>query len=397
MKLEELTKLLIVKKIEGDIEQEINGIQMDSRKIEQGNLFICVPAIKGFLEDRHSFAEAAVNNGAVALIVEKDVDVNVPKIFVKDARKAMGILSSHFYHFPSHEMNVIGITGTNGKTTISYIIECIFSNSGLNTGVMGNNGIKMNGRTYPTDINTQEPPNLQRSLREMKDNGVNYCAIEVSSQGIDMQRVTGCDFKTAIFTNLTQDHLDYHGTFEQYRWTKSLLFSGLGYRSQKQKYAILNADDPNFEYFYKSTPVEVVTYGLTSVSDVFAKNIKMSSKGIHFLLSTFKGDIEIDLNLVGKFNVYNALASITAALVEGITLEQIKRSLLKLKGVKGRMEIVDEGQEFLVLVDYAHTPDALESVLNTTKDFAEGKIITVFGCGGDRDIEKREQMGKIAS
>lgn len=160
----------------------------------------------------------------------------------------------------------------------------------------------------------------------------------------------------------------------------------------KKKYAILNADDPNFEYFYKSTPVEVVTYGLTSISDVFAKNIKMSSKGIHFLLSTFKGDIEIDLKLVGKFNVYNALASITAALVEGITLEQIKSSLLKLEGVKGRMEIVDEDQEFLVLVDYAHTPDALESVLKTTKDFAEGKIITVFGCGGDRDREQEKGM-----
>lgn len=397
LKLEELTNLIMVKKTEGNMDVEITGLQMDSRKIEEGNLFICVPAIEGFLEDRHTYAMAAIANGAVALVVEHDIDVEVPKIFVKDARKAMGILASHFYRYPSQEMNLIGITGTNGKTTTSYIIECIFSSSGLSTGVMGNNGIKMKGITFPTDINTQEPPNLQRSLREMKDNGVDYCAIEVSSQGIDMQRVGGCDFRTAIFTNLTQDHLDYHGTLEQYRRTKSLLFSGLGYTPLKQKYAILNADDPNFKYFYKSTSVEVITYGLDHVSDVSATNITMSSSGIRFLLSTFIGETEIEIKLVGRFNVYNALASITAALIEGITLEQIKSSLLKLEGIKGRMEIVDVGQEFLVLIDYAHTPDALESVLKSTKEFSRGKIITVFGCGGDRDKQKREQMGKIAS
>lgn len=399
MKIKELANLFKVKEIQGNMDIEINGLQMDSRKVEKGNLFICVPAIKGFLEDRHLFAQAAVKNGAVALIVERDVDVDIPKIFVKDARQAMAVIASHFYNYPSHEMKLIGITGTNGKTTTSYIIEKIFADFGLNTGLMGNNGIKINGAMFPTDINTQEPPILQQNLRKMRNTNAEYCVMEVSSQGLDMNRVIGCNFRTAIFTNLTQDHLDYHGTFVEYRNTKGLLFSRLGnsFDYKDKKYAVLNADDPSFEYFRKVTSAEVITYGINNRSDVSAKNITMTSTGIRFLLSSFKGEIDIDLKLVGRFNIYNALAGITAALIEEIPLQQIKSSLSKLTSINGRMEIVDEGQDFLVLVDYAHTPDALENVLKTSKEFAKGKVITVFGCGGDRDKAKRPIMGEIAS
>ncbi|MFD9627357.1 UDP-N-acetylmuramoyl-L-alanyl-D-glutamate--2,6-diaminopimelate ligase [Peribacillus muralis] len=399
MNLKEIADLFTIKEIEGNMEVEITGLQMDSRKVKQGDLFICVPAITGFLEDRHDYAKDAIRNGAVALIVEHDVDVVVPKIFVKDARRAMAVIASNFYHHPSHEMKLIGITGTNGKTTTSYIIEKIYTDYGLKTGLMGNNGIKMNGNMYPTDINTQEPPTLQRNLRKMKEYNTEYCVMEVTSQGLDMKRVMGCNFRTAIFTNLTQDHMDYHGSMEQYRNAKGLLFSRLGNtcKSNDEKYAVLNADDPSFEYFRKLSTAEVITYGINNDADVTAKNITMTAQGIRFLLITFKGEIDIHLPLVGSFNIYNALASITAALIEGIPLENIRSSLSQLSSIRGRMEIVDEGQDFLVLVDYAHTPDALENVLKSINAFTTGKVITVFGCGGDRDKGKRPIMGEIAS
>jgi len=398
LKLKEITDLIMVKNVVGNLEIEITGLQMDSRKIEKGNLFICVPEIKGFLKDRHLYARDAVRNGAVALVVERDVDIDVPKIFVKDARHTMAIISSYFYNYPSHEMKLIGITGTNGKTTTSYIIDKIFSDYGYKTGLMGNNGMKINEKIYPTDINTQEPPILQKNLRKMTEYLTDYCVMEVSSQGLDMKRVMGCNFRTAVFTNLTQDHLDYHGSFEEYRDTKSLLFSGLGntFDPNERKYALLNADDPAMDYFRKATSAEIITYGIKNDSDVVAKNISMTSKGIAFLLSSFKGEIEINLKLLGLFNVYNALAAITSALIEGIPLKSIKNSLSQLTNINGRMEVVDEGQDFLVLVDYAHTSDGLENVLKSIKDFSIGRVITVFGCGGDRDTTKRPIMGDIA-
>ncbi len=399
MKLKEIADLFMIKRTIGSLEVEVTGIQMDSRKIEKGNLFICVPGIDGFLADRHLFAEEAVKNGAVALVVERDVEVELPKIFVKDARRAMAVIASHFYNYPSHEMKLVGITGTNGKTTTSFIIEKILADNGVKTGLMGNNGIKINGKMYPTDINTQEPPSLQKNLRKMRDQDTEICVMEVSSQGLDMKRVLGCKFSTTVFTNLTQDHLDYHGTFEEYMNTKSLLFSRLGntFDPNDRKYVVLNADDPVFENLKRVTSAEVITYGIDNESDVSAKNIRMTSKGIRFLLSSFKGEVEIELQLVGRFNVYNALAGISVALIEGISLNHIKTSLSQLSNVGGRMEIVDVKQDYFVLVDYAHTPDALENVLTSIKEFSEGKIIIVFGCGGDRDSGKRPIMGEIAS
>lgn len=226
MKLIEISKLLTIKRTIGNMNVEITGIQMDSRKIEKGNLFICTPGITGFLEDRHHYANDAIKNGAIALVTEKDLGIDVPTIIVNDARYAMAIISTHFYGYPSLDMKLIGITGTNGKTTTSYIIDKILSDYGYKTGLMGNNGVKINHNVYPTDINTQEPPILQRHLRKMAEVNTEYCVMEVSSQGLDMRRVLGCHFQTAIFTNLTQDHLDYHGTFEAYRDAKASFFQG---------------------------------------------------------------------------------------------------------------------------------------------------------------------------
>lgn len=398
LKLKELANLLLIKETIGDMDVEITGLEMDSRKITDGDLFICVSGIDGFLEDRHQFVEGAVKNGAVALIVERDVNIEIPKIIVKDARYAMAVIASHFYGYPSNKMKLIGITGTNGKTTTSYLLEKILSDYGYHTGLMGNNGVKVDSKWYPTDINTQEPPTLQRNLQMMKNQNADYCVMEVTSQGLHMERVKGCNFKIAVFTNLTQDHLDYHGTFHEYKHVKGLLFARLGndLSTTEKKIAVLNADDPSVEYFKKITSAEVITYGIHNRADVQAKSINLSPKGIRFLVSSFNGEIEISLNLVGRFNVYNALAAITVAIVEGIPLTNICDSLSNLKCIEGRMEIIDENQDFLVIVDYAHTPDALENVLSTISEFSKGKVITVFGCGGDRDAKKRSIMGGIA-
>jgi len=332
-------------------------------------------------------------------VTERDVGVDVPTIIVNDARYAMAVISTHFYGYPSLDMKLIGITGTNGKTTTSYIIEKILSDYGYNTGLMGNNGIKINNTVYPTDINTQEPPILQQNLRKMADHKTQYCVMEVTSQGLDMGRVLGCNFRTAVFTNLTLDHLDYHGTFEKYRDAKASFYSRLGndFKPTDKKYAVLNADEASYEYFRKITPTEIITYGISQKADVTAQEIVLTSKGTSLVLKSFAGEIDIHLNLVGRFNVYNALAGIAASLIEGVSLKSIQRSLSELNSVDGRMEIVNVGQEFLVLVDYAHTPDALENALSTIKEFAASNIITVFGCGGDRDKTKRPVMGKIAN
>lgn len=310
----------------------------------------------------------------------------------------MAVMATHFYNYPSSQLKLYGITGTNGKTTTSYIIDTIFSNHKLNMGLMGNNGVKIKDKLNPVQINTHEPPALQKNLREMADQGVDCCVMEVSSQGLDMGRAIGCHFKIGIFTNLTQDHLDYHKDFEKYKAAKGLLFSRLGNNSsgKNKSYAVLNADESASAYFSKITSAEVITYGIDNKADVSAKNITMGAGGISFKAETFKGEIDIQLKLIGRFNIYNTLAAITAALLEGIPLESIRDSLKQLDSVQGRMESVDAGQPFSVLVDYAHTPDALQNVLTTLKEFAEGRVITVFGCGGDRDPDKRPIMGSIA-
>ncbi|GGP12014.1 UDP-N-acetylmuramoyl-L-alanyl-D-glutamate--2,6-diaminopimelate ligase [Oceanobacillus neutriphilus] len=400
MDLKELINLLTIKETEGNTNIPITGIQMDSRRIEKGNIFICVPGIEGFLADRHDFIEEAVSAGAVAIVVEKEMNnyPGVTKIRVKDARFAMAVMSAHFYNYPSRQLKLYGITGTNGKTTTSYILDTIFSNHKLNMGLMGNNGVKIKDKLYPVQINTHEPPALQKNLREMTDQEVDCCVMEVSSQGLDMGRVIGCHFKMGIFTNLTQDHLDYHKDFESYKEAKGLLFSRLGENSsnKNKSYAVLNADDPASVYFKKITSAEVITYGIEHPADVSARNISVGSGGISFTAETFRGEIDIHLKLIGLFNIYNTLAAIAAALLEDVPLESIRDSLTQIESVQGRMELVDAGQPFSVLVDYAHTPDALENVLRTLKEIAEGRIITVFGCGGDRDSDKRPKMGSIA-
>ena len=398
MRLEELATLMVGAVIEGNPDAEITGIETDSRKVRRGDLFICLP---GAVHDGHDYAAQAVAAGAAALVVSRPVGVKADIIRVKDTRLAMAVMANHFYRYPSHELKLIGITGTNGKTTVSYMIEKILEDQGRSTGLMGTIRMKIAGRSYDVKNTTQEALELQRNFRAMRDSGAEYCVMEVSSHALDMGRVKGCRFRTAVFTNLTQDHLDYHHTMEQYKQAKGLLFSRLGNtysaHPDERQYAVLNADDEASEYFASLTAAQVVTYGIERPADVRAEEVRISPDGARFRVTSFAGSCDFRLRLTGKFSVYNALAAVSAGLLEGIRLSEIRDSLESMEGVEGRFELIREGQDFLVIVDYAHTPDSLENVLATISEFAEGRILCVFGCGGDRDRTKRPVMGEIAA
>lgn len=399
MLLNQLASYLTTSNIQGDGEVSITGIQIDSRKVTSGDLFICLP---GHTVDGHDFARKAADQGATALVVERVLsDVRLPQLIVKDSRLAMAVLGNAFFGEPSSKLQVIGITGTNGKTTTTYLIEQILHDHGHKPGLIGTIQRKYDGKSYPMSGTTPESLDLQRYLHEMTEAECDYCVMEVSSHALEQGRVKGTQFRTAIFTNLTQDHLDYHKTMEDYRAAKGLFFSRLGNRyyedPHERSYVVLNADDEASAYFAAQTAAEVITYGVENEADVRASQISITAKGTAFHVETFVGKADISLRMVGKFNVYNALAAISAALLEGISLDEIKASLESLQGVEGRVEAVDEGQEFAVIVDYAHTPDGLENVLRTVDEFATGRVICVFGCGGDRDRTKRPIMGRIAA
>ncbi|WP_379131535.1 UDP-N-acetylmuramoyl-L-alanyl-D-glutamate--2,6-diaminopimelate ligase [Paenibacillus sp. sgz500958] len=398
MKVNELSSCLAASQLLGDGDIEISDIQTDSRRVKPGDLFICLP---GHTVDGHDYAPQAAAKGAVALVCERRLDTELPQILVDDCRFAMSVMSNAFFGSPSSRMRMIGVTGTNGKTTTTYLIERIMQDQDIKTGLIGTIQMRYDGQSYPMSGTTPESLELQRSLQDMASRGVQCCIMEVSSHALEQGRVKGTDFRTAIFTNLTQDHLDYHHTMEEYRSAKGLFFSRLGNVispwKEDRKYAVLNADDAASSYFSAQTAAEVVTYGIDHEANVRASQIAITAKGTTFHVNTFKGEADISLRMVGKFNVYNALAAITAALLEDIPLTQIKASLEAVAGVSGRVESVDEGQDFAVVVDYAHTPDGLENVLRTVCEFAEGRVLTVFGCGGDRDRTKRPLMGKIAA
>lgn len=395
MQLKHLVEHLFIKKwlVKGN--PIIKSIEMDSRKVTDGSLFICM---KGFTVDGHDFAKQAVEQGAVALVVERPVNVDVPTIQVNDSQRAMAILADTFYRSPSEQLHVIGITGTNGKTTTTYLIDYIFENAGKKTGRIGTINTKVNGIERDVVNTTPESLSLQKMFHEMVEGKTETVVMEVSSHALHLGRVRGCDFDIAVFTNLSQDHLDYHETMDAYKQAKGILFSQLGntYSKNRKKYAILNVDDEASAYYRTVTAAEVITYGIENKADISAQQIEMSSHGIRFKLCTPFGNEEISMKLVGLFSVYNALAASAACLASGLSIAEIKAGLQQVEGVPGRFELVDEGQDYTVLVDYAHTPDSLLNVLQTIRQFAKKKIFVVVGCGGDRDKQKRPLMGEIA-
>ncbi|MGF7533302.1 UDP-N-acetylmuramoyl-L-alanyl-D-glutamate--2,6-diaminopimelate ligase [Bacillus mexicanus] len=394
-----LTKLLTYLTTEPSVndsqDPEITSIEMDSREVKEGSLFVCV---KGYTVDGHDFAQKAVESGAAAIVAEKELDVDVPVIIVRQSLRALSVLSDAFYGQPTKKLQLIGITGTNGKTSTTHMVDEILKKAGKRTGLIGTMYMKIGDETLPVKNTTPESVTLQKTFKKMNDKQVDTAIMEVSSHALSLGRVHGCDYDIAVFTNLTQDHLDYHKTMDEYRQAKSLLFSQLGgaFNHERPKRAVLNADDEASAYFAKVTAAHISTYGIKNNADVMAKNITIAAQGTSFDLVTNKGTKHITMSLVGQFNVYNVLAAVAACIAAGIPFETITEAVEELHGVRGRFELVNQQQEFPVIVDYAHTPDSLENVLKTCRDMTEGKLFVVIGCGGDRDKTKRPKMAEIA-
>lgn len=376
---------------------DIKAIEMDSREVKPGSLFVC---LTGFNTDGHLYAEEAVRRGAAAILAEKPLSVSVPVILVPDTYRALAYIAAHFYHYPANRLRLIGVTGTNGKTTVTYMIEKILADCGYKTGRIGTINMKIGEHVYAVKNTTPESLHLQKAFHAMIKDNCSHAVMEVSSHALALGRVRGLAFDVAVFTNLTQDHLDFHQTMDAYKMAKGLLFAqlGSGIDPAHFKYAVLNADDPAYKDFATMTAAQVLTYGINNEkADLKAFNLELTVQGVRFSLKYLNQVMEINLPLVGLFNVYNAMAAIGAGITQQIPLEQMKRSLHNMAGIPGRMEIVPINQPFTVIVDYAHTPDSLANVLSTTRPFTKGRLICVIGCGGNRDRTKRPIMAKIAA
>lgn len=378
----------------GGLDQRVSSIHYDSRQVTPGSLFVCIP---GLQTDGHLFSGEAVAKGAVALVVERPVEVpaGVTVIKVPDTRVALAKLAACFYGYPSRRFNLIGVTGTNGKTSTTILLDAIFRRWGKKTGLLGTIANRIGDEVMPTSHTTPESLELQKLFKLMADAHTDYVMMEVSSHALSLNRVVDAEFDIGVFTNLTRDHLDFHRDFADYREAKGKLFSLLpaGGKS-RPKYGLVNLDDPNSNYFMEISPVPVLTYSLVQPSDYQAVDIEITAKGASFCLKGRPAD-RIQLNQTGRFSIYNGLAAVAVAMEEGVPLDIIQAALAEFPGVPGRFELVDAGQDFTVVVDYAHTPDGLENVLKTAREICPGRIITVFGCGGDRDRTKRPLMGNV--
>lgn len=396
MQLQELVSKLLFAKIIGSTNIEVNGIHNDSRLIKAGDMFVCTIGAK---EDGHTYIPQAIANGAKVIVIQneqQEYNKDVTYVLVPNTSKAASIMVDAFYGSPTQQMKLIGVTGTNGKTTITNLIEHILTYHKHKAGVIGTIEIRYPGFQEEAKLTTPLCYDLQRYFYNMKQAAVEYAVMEVSSHSLDLGRVHGCRFRTAIFTNLTQDHLDHHVTMEAYGEAKGLLFAQLGNDYAEPCYAVLNSDDPWSERYARKTSAEIITYGLGEEALVRATNISITASGTSFTLITPLGQIELTTKLIGQFNVYNMLAAISAVIPEGLTLLQIKEAIEGVEGVPGRFEAVQQGQPFAVVVDYAHTPDSLENVLRTAKQLNPQKLICIVGCGGDRDRTKRPLMANIA-
>ncbi len=367
---------------------DITDLAYDSRKVVPGALFFCV---RGRSHDGHAWAGDAVKAGAAAIVCERLLDVAAPQLVVPDSRAAMNRLASPFFDDPSSQLQVVGITGTNGKTTIAFMLEAIFRGAGDEAGLIGTVQTRIAGKVFPAGRTTPEAIDLQRTLRQMVDAGVNRCAVEVTSIGLEEGRTEGIDFDVAVFTNLTHDHLDHHGTMDRYYLAKRKLFV-----EAKPSHSVLNIDDPYGRRLRAELQGEVLTYGFDASADLRATDLRISRDGSHFRATGRGFDEDVFVRLPGGFNVSNSLAAIGAATLLGVPPASCLAGLAALEAVPGRFERVDEGQDFLVLVDYAHTPDSLANVLTAARRLSDGRVIAVFGCGGARDRAKRPVMGEVA-
>ena len=373
----------------------ITGIQYDSRKVTSGNLFV---AVKGFQSDGHQYIKQALDNGASAILISKEqyCSADYPWILVEDSRLALAEISNAFYGHPSEKLKLIGVTGTNGKTTTTNLICNIIEAQGYKTGLIGTIHNRIGDKILEGSRTTPESLELQQMFAQMVEEGIGYAVMEVSSHALELHRVTCCDFDIAVFTNLTQDHLDYHVTMENYCQAKTILFKMLGSKGEVaslQKTAVINIDDPWANHFMVASNAPVVTYSMHKDASWKAEDVQVGAKGVQYSVDGHP----VKLHLTGNFNVYNSLAALAVGEALGFPLENVIRALEQVPGIAGRFQTVTGAKDFSVIVDYAHTPDGLENVISTAQAFAKGRVITVFGCGGDRDRTKRPLMGAMAA
>jgi len=393
--------------VEADVaDVQVKGLALDSRQIKTGDLFV---AFKGLEFDGHDYIPQAIEAGAVAAVIEDDQYLRsplgelwpLPCILVPNGREALAHLAAAFHHFPSRKLRVIGVTGTDGKTTTVNLIWSVLKVAGHTAGFISSVNAIIGDDQYDTGLHTTTPdaPEVQGYLAQMVKAGAGYAVLEATSHGLAQHRVTACDFDVAVVTNITHEHLDYHGTFEEYREAKAQLFRSLATSVRKPetpKVAVLNVDDPSFSYL-RDIPADVqLTYGLHADAQFTAKEVVLSASGISFTAVTPQGTFPVETNLVGRFNVYNALATISVAVSQEIPVEHIQEGIRAVSQLMGRMERVGLGQPFQVIIDFAHTPNSLRNALEAARGMTEGQITVVFGCAGLRDQEKRPVMGEIA-
>jgi len=402
VRLDALTAELSGARIVGEPAVEVGSLAYDSRRVEPGTLFFCVPGEKS---DGHDFADAAVEAGAVGLVVERELDLDVAQVVVADARAAMASLAARFWGDPTAELRVVGVTGTNGKTTTAFLIREVLEAAGVRCGLMGTVRQVVGGAEEEVERTTPEAIDLQATFRRMLEAGDRACAMEVSSHALALHRCDAIHFEAALFTNLTQDHLDFHGTMEDYFRSKRKLFE------MRPRVAIVNADDPYGRRLAEEFKCKTFS-AEGAKADFEAANASFDATGAQFTVTsgptgryvkpglTYRpvgGEVAVRTGLPGEFNVANALGAFAAAVEMGVSPEVVAEGLAGAERVPGRFEPVDEGQGFAVLVDYAHTPDSLENVLRAARRLTAGRVIAVFGAGGDRDRDKRPKMGRAGA
>lgn len=392
-----LIEALPEKVVKGNLPETVSGLAYDSRRVEPGNLFVAVPGLK---QDGRRFIQEALGRGASVVVTEGEDPLpgsDVGRLLVPSSREALARMAAAYFGHPSSGLTVVGITGTNGKTTTSYLVDALFREMGLPTGLVGTIQYRVGERAFSAGQTTPEAPELQDLMARMVESGVRGVTMEVSSHALALSRVDGIAFDVAVFTNLTRDHLDFHVTMEAYRRAKARLFTLLAGSPKPRRRAVVNIDDPTGRSMVEGLDLEVMTYGLSSQADIRPREFISDLNGTRMRVRTPAGEIDLISPLIGDHNVINLLAGCGVGLALGMALPAVARGLASVASVPGRFERVEAGQPFLAVVDYAHTPDALERVLATARRLTHGRLEVVFGCGGDRDRTKRPLMGEIAA
>lgn len=387
MKIEQLLEGIKYKTI-GNLPPEVEDVTSDSRRARENTLFVCIAGEKA---DGHNFASKAAESGCAAVVAEHDTGARVTHILVENSRRAYALMCANLFGRPAQRLKLVGVTGTNGKTTTSTLIKQILEINGHKSGLIGTIQNLAGDETLPANLTTPEPHELQQLFKMIADAGCEYAVMEVSSHALDQDRVAGCRFAAAVYTNLTQDHLDYHKNMENYLQAKLKLFAA----SEK---AIVNLDDPYAPRVISAGAGRSYTYSMNSMqSDFTARNIRYRHDGVDYELVGVGVIGRVSVGIPGEFSVYNTLAAAVCAISLGIPFQNVIAALGSARGVKGRVEVVPTGRDFSIIIDYAHTPDALEKILKAIRGFSNGRIVAVFGCGGDRDAAKRPLMGAAAA